>query len=100
MYNLKIHPDDFVLFLKIVDKFDHDNDYQLIRTIENNIPQNYNDNSLMEEINERLKMDLRIVSGSRNNTIKIWDALSGQLINILTSHNSFVYNVVFSYYFY
>ena len=64
LYNLKIHPDDFDLFLEIMDKFDYNNDYQLIQTIKNNIPQNYDDNSLMGEISERLKMDLRIVSGA------------------------------------
>ena len=29
-------------------------------------------------------MDLRIVSGSSDKTIKIWNALTGQLINTLT----------------
>ena len=84
LYNLKIHPDDFDLFLEIVDNFDYNNDYQLIRTIKNNIPKDYDDDSLMCEINEKMKMDLRIVSGSLDKTVKIWDALSGQLINTLT----------------
>ena len=77
LYNLKIHLDDFDLFLEIVDKFDYNNDYQLIRTIKNNILHNYNDDNLIREINETLKIDLIIVSGSCDNTIKIWDALIG-----------------------
>ena len=97
LYNLKIHPDDFDLFLEIVDKFDYNNDYQLIRTIKNNIPHNYNDDNLIGEINETLKMDLRIVSGSWDKTIKIWNALTGQLINTLTGHHNSVISVVFSY---
>ena len=96
LYNLKIHPDDFDLFLEIVDKFEYNNDFRLIKTIKNNIPKDYDDDSLMGEINERLKMDLRIVSGSVDNTIKIWDAWSGQLINTLTGHNNSVWCVVFS----
>ena len=63
LYNLKLHPDDFDLFLEIVDKFDYNNDFQLIKTIKNNIPKDYDD-SLMYEINEKMKMDLRIVSGA------------------------------------
>ena len=46
LYNLKIHLDDFDLFLEIVDKFDYGNDFQLIRTIKNNIPKDYDNNSL------------------------------------------------------
>ena len=45
---------------------------------------------------ETLKMDLRIVSGSSDNTIKIWDALTGQLINTLTGHHNYVSSVAFS----
>ena len=96
LYNLKIHPDDFDLFLEIVDKFDYNNDHQLIRTIKNNIPKNYDDDSLMCEINEKMKMDLRIVSGSSDCTVKIWDALTGQLINILTAHRYSITSVAFS----
>ena len=97
LYNLKIHSDDFDLLLEIVDKIDYNNDFQLIKTIKNNIPKDYDD-SLMCEINEKLKMDLRIVSGSSDNTIKIWDALSGQLINTLTGHHDDVWSVAFSPY--
>ena len=96
LYNLKIHPNDFDLFLEIVDKFDYNNDFQLIRTIKNNIPKNYDDDSLMVEINERLKMDFKIVSGRSGKTVKIWDALSGQLVNTLTGHHDWVYSVAFS----
>ena len=96
LYNLKIHPDDFDLFLEIVDNFDYNNDYQLIRKNKNNIPKDYDDDSLMCEINEKMKMDLRIVSGSYNRTVKIWDALSGQLINTLTGHYNAVLSVAFS----
>ena len=95
LYNLKIHSDDFDLFL-VVDKFDYNNDYQLIRTIKNNIPKKYDDDSLMGEINEKIGIDLKIVSGSGNNTIKIWDALTGQLINTLTGHHDWVRSVAFS----
>ena len=95
LYNLKIHSDDFDLFLEIVDKIDYNNDYQLIKTIKNNIPKDYDD-SLMGEINERLKIDLRIVSGSGDNTVKIWDAFTGQLINTLTGHYDSVWSVAFS----
>ena len=38
----------------------------------------------------------KIVFGSDDKTIKIWDVLSGQLINTLIGHNNWVYSVAFS----
>jgi len=39
---------------------------------------------------------LKIVSGSRDNSIKIWDAQSGHLLNTLTGHTDWVRSVAFS----
>jgi len=41
--------------------------------------------------------NLKIVSGSRDNSIKIWDAHTGQLLNTLNSHTNDVNSVAFSY---
>ena len=68
---------------------------KLIKTIKNNIPKNYDDDSLMGEINGKMKMDLRIVSGGLDNTIKIWDALTGQLVNTLIDHHNWVKSMEF-----
>ena len=38
----------------------------------------------------------RIVSGSTDNSIKIWNALSGELINTLNGHDGSVWSVAFS----
>ena len=38
----------------------------------------------------------KIISGSDDKTVKIWDALSGQLDNTLTDHNSWIWSVAFS----
>ena len=32
----------------------------------------------------------RIVSGSDDNTVRVWDAVTGEVINTLTDHNNLV----------
>jgi WD40 repeat protein len=39
----------------------------------------------------------KLVSGSRDKTIKLWDGLSGQLLNTLTGHSSTVLSVAWSH---
>ena len=38
----------------------------------------------------------RIVSGSDDNTVRVWDAVTGRIINTLTGHNGLVMSVSFS----
>ena len=38
----------------------------------------------------------RIVSGSGDNTVRVWDAVTGEVINTLTGHSGYVFSVSFS----
>ena len=80
LHDLGICSDEFYLFLDAFENFD--------------LGSGNNNDSLVEKIDK--KMNLRIVSTSSDKTIKIWDALTGQLVNTLTGHHRSVMSVAFS----
>jgi WD40 repeat protein len=98
LYNLDISKEEFDLFMHVVEEFDLVNDEYLLKTIKKNIPLDYDLNNFSMELINKLRFNdnLRIVSGSGDCSLKIWDAESGQLLNTLTSHTNSVLSVAFS----
>src|SRR5581483_10624179 len=99
LYNLIVPAEGFDLLLEIIEHFDFINDNKIMRTIKKNIPMNYDLRNLSLEFVKELSkfQDLKkIVSGSDDNSIKIWDADSGSLLNTLNGHTNSVYSVAFS----
>src|SRR5581483_5626244 len=81
-----------------VEYFDFINDNKIMKTIKNNIPMNYDLRNLSLEFVKELSkfQDFKIVSGSRDKSIKIWDANSGSLLKTLNGHTNYVCSVALS----
>src|SRR5579872_6754822 len=79
LYDLKVPPEGLDLMLEVMDLFDYTNNRRLLSTIKKAIPKNYDLNNFsgefIELINPPKKQLTKIVSGSGDNTIKIWDAV-------------------------
>ena len=87
LYNIKVSTEEFNLLMRVVEEFDV-NDKQLMSTIKKNIPLNYDLNNFsVEFINELHQTNnYRIISGSHDKSIKIWNAETGLLLNTLNGH--------------
>jgi WD40 repeat protein len=97
LYDTKVSPNDFHLFMEVVDEFDFINDKHLMQTIKKNIPLDYDLNKFsLEFINELQFNDYLIIAGSGDHRIKVWDAYTGQLLNTLVDHTSDVRSVALS----
>jgi WD40 repeat protein len=97
LYNIKVQPEEFDLFMQVIEEFDFINDKRLTRTIKKNIPIDYDLNNFTTEfINELQFNDYLIVSGSKDCNIRIWDPESGKLLNTLNKHTRQINNVTFS----
>src|SRR5579872_3716644 len=79
LYQLVVPPEGLDLLLEVMDLFDYTNDRRLLNTIKRAIPENYDlsnfSGEFVELINPPKKQLTKIVSGSGDNTIKIWDAV-------------------------
>lgn len=97
LYNLTVPMEGFDLLIETATLFDYINDYELIRTIKNNFPYDYDLSKLSNDfIKEIIGIsDQKIISGSTDKTIKIWDMDTGQLLKTLHA-NSKVYSVSIS----
>ena len=82
--DLEIPSEGFELFLKVIELIDYDDD--CINMVIKNLPKDYDllrlNKNLIKKIVE-FDEDI-IVSGSSDNSIKIWNAKTGALINTLT----------------
>jgi len=97
LYDIEVSSEDFNLFMEVIDEFDFINDKRLMYAIKKNIPIDYDLNNFsLEFINELQFDDFLIASGSSDNSIKIWNAETGQLLNTLYSHTGLVLSVTFS----
>src|SRR5581483_10642185 len=99
LYNLIVPAEGFDLLLEIIEHFDFINDNKIMRTIKKNIPMNYDLRNLSLEFVKELSkyQDLKIVSGSSDSSIKIWDADSGSLLNTLNGYTGWVNSVAISF---
>src|SRR5581483_8043367 len=81
-----------------VEYFDFMNDGKIMRTIKKNIPMNYDLRKLSLKFVKELSkyQNLKIVSGSGDKSIKIWDADTGSLLNTLNGHTDLVESIAFS----
>src|SRR5579872_4864372 len=81
LYDLRVPPEGLDLMLEVMDLFDYTNNRRLLSTIKKTIPKSYDlsnfSGEFVELINPSKKLT-KIVSGSEDNTIKIWDAINGQ----------------------
>ena len=94
LYNLKVPPTGFELLLEIMDLFDYTNDPKLMRTIKNNIPEDYSYSNFTEEfVNELNKIERTIISGSADKTIRMWDIETGQCLRTFSGHTNWVNSV-------
>jgi WD40 repeat protein len=98
LYDIEVPPEEFDLFMHVVEEFDLNDDEYLLKTIKKNIPLDYDLNNFSLEFINKLRFSdgLKIVLGSADYSIKIWDAESGQLLNTLKDHTDPVLGVVFS----
>src|SRR5581483_5167952 len=98
LYNLIVPAEGFDLLLETIDHFDFINDNKIMRTIKKNIPMNYDLRNLSLEFVKELSKykNLKIVSSSSDQSIKIWDAETGSLLNTLNGHTNTVLSVAFS----
>jgi hypothetical protein len=98
LYNIDVLPEDFNLFMQVIDEFDFINDKHLIKTIKKNIPLNYDLNNFTPEFINEIVMhnDYLIVANDKNNTIKIWDLQTGKILNTLNGHDNWINSVAFS----
>src|SRR5581483_9624134 len=99
LYDLIVPAEGFDLLLEIMEYFDFVNDDKIMRTIKKNMPMNYDLGNLSLEFVKELSkfQDLKIVSGSCDNSIKIWDAETGSLLDTLKGHSGSIYSVAFSF---
>ena len=69
-----------------------------LTTIKNNFPLDYDlDRLSIDFVKELVNVNsYRIVSGSGDGSIKIWDNQTGQLVHTLNGHTKSVYSVAFS----
>src|SRR5579872_6871554 len=97
LYDLKVPPEGLDLLLEVMDLFDYTNDRRLLSTVKRAVPENYDltnfSREFIELINPLKKAITKIVSGSGDDTIKIWDAASGHNLRTLNGHVDFVYSV-------
>jgi WD40 repeat protein len=98
LYDLNVPSEGFDLLIETVALFDFVNDYELMQTIKNNFPDDYELNKLsIDFIKEIIEVSNRkFISGSKDKTIKIWDAYSGKLLKTLEVESS-VATVAFSH---
>src|SRR3990170_8797570 len=93
--NLRVPIEGFDLLLDVIDLVGY-NDFT-IKLIKKNLPNNYDTSIFPKELLEELfKPEYRIVSGSSDNSIKIWNAETGELIRTLLGHTNSVWSVCFS----
>ena len=95
--NIEIPEYGFELLLEIGGLTNYDNN-DLLRTIIRNIPKDYDLRKISAELIKKIVelKDYRIVSGSGDSSIKIWDAVTGNLINTLNGHTHSVWSVCYS----
>src|SRR5579872_3148587 len=97
LYDLRVPPEGLELLLDVMDLFDYTNNRRLLSTIKRSIPKNYDLSNFNGEFVELMdppkKPITKIVSGSVDHTIKIWDAISGQNVHTLTGHTNSVFSV-------
>src|SRR5579872_4017603 len=97
LYDLVVPPEGLELLLEVMDLFDYTNNRRLLSTIKKTIPKNYDLSNFSREFVELMdppkKPITKIVSGSVDHTIKIWDAISGQNVHTLTGHTNSVFSV-------
>jgi WD40 repeat protein len=98
LYDLIVPPIGFDLLLDTIELFDFAGDAELIKTIQNNFPDDYDLNELsIDFIKEIIKVhNYNIVSGGDDNKIKIWDAKTGVLLNTLKGHTAEINSVAVS----
>src|SRR5579872_6812849 len=76
LYDLVVPLEGLDLLMEVMDLFDYTNDRRLLNTIKKTIPKNYDFSNFSVEFVELMnskKAFTKIVSGSSDNTIKIWD---------------------------
>jgi len=99
LYEIDIPIEGIDLFLEVIDDFDFINDRKLMRTIKKNVQKkNYDLEKLSDDfVNEILNYkDYKIISGSSDKTIKIWEVEEGTLLHTLNGHICSVFSVAFS----
>ncbi len=97
LYDLDVPSDGFDLFLEVASQFDIVTDHKLLRSIRRNLPEKYDLTKLSDSFVELLqKKTYRIVSGSSDKTIKIWDGDNGSLIHTINGHIKSVSSVAVS----
>src|SRR3989304_684981 len=94
--NLRVPTEGFDLLLDVIDLVGYSNDFT-IKLIKKNLPNNYDTSIFPKELLEELfKLEYKIVSGSGDHSIKIWNAETGELIRTLLGHTNSVHSVCFS----
>ncbi len=97
LYNLSVPLEGFDLFLEVASQFDISTDRKLIKTIRQNLPEKYDLAKLLEPFVKLLqKKPPVIVSGSHDNTIKIWDTADGSLLHTLKGHTNSIWSIAIS----
>ena len=97
IFGLNVPVEGYELLLDVIDIIGYNN--ETIKLLIKNMPMEYDLKLLPKELlEEMLKMETtqKIVSGSSDNSIKIWDANTGNLINTLNGHTNWVNSVCFS----
>ena len=95
--NLEIPNNGFGLLLDVVDIIGYDFDNTNI--VVKNLPKDYDLSKLNKDLIKKILEFYcnKIVSGSKDGSIKIWNEQTGELINTLNGHSNFVvYSVRFS----
>ena len=98
LYDLVVPKEGFELLVEVIDLFYFVNNEKLLNTIKRNIPNDYDLTNFSNDFIKKLVTikNYYIVSGSSDNSIKVWDAITGQLLNTLIEHTSNVISVAFS----
>ncbi len=97
LYNLIVPTEGSDLFLEVASQFDIATDQKLIKSIKRNLPAKYDLVKLSDPFIKLLqKKNYKIISGSDDSTIKIWDADYGSLLHTLTGHTDCVCSVTIS----
>ena len=99
LYDLKIPAEGFELFFRVAEFFgDITSNRKLMKSIKINLPLNYDLTIFTEDfLRELFRKDQLIVSGSFDNSIKIWDVETGECLNTLKGHSNGIRSVAFSH---